>query len=64
MEAYPAADNPDYAMGLTPMTNGGLCIHIAPRTTPPSPVTLSLDGGGNVYAGDGCSGSPLERVWR
>jgi len=64
-EAYPSAvDDPDLAMGLTPMENGGLCVHIAPRTTPPSPVAYSLDGGGNVYEGDGCAGAPVRQFHR
>jgi type IV pilus assembly protein PilE len=65
VEAYPsAADDPDFAMGLTPVGNGGLCVHIAPRTEPPSPVMLSLDGGGNVYTGDGCQGAPVQQLGR
>jgi Tfp pilus assembly protein PilE len=59
-EAYPGlAHEPGFVLGLTPMTNGGLCVHLAPRTQPPSPVLFSLDGGGNVYEGDGCSGPPV-----
>jgi hypothetical protein len=64
-EAYPSMKtDPDFAVGLTPVANGGFCVHIAPRTTPPSPVVRSMDSGGNVYAGDGCSGSPVDRAWR
>jgi Tfp pilus assembly protein PilE len=65
VEAYPAAANyPDFVIGLTPLANGGLCVHIAPRTTPPSPVVRSLDCGGNVYEGEGCGGSPVEQLQR
>jgi Tfp pilus assembly protein PilE len=65
VEAYPsAADDPDFAMGLTPVGSGGLCVHVAPRTQPPSPVVLSLDGGGNVYTGDGCQGAPVQQLRR
>jgi zinc-ribbon domain len=65
VEAYPsAADDPDFAMGLTSMANGGLCVHVAPRTEPPSPVVLSLDGGGNLYTGDGCLGAPVQQLGR
>jgi Tfp pilus assembly protein PilE len=65
VQAYPgAADDPDFAMGLTPVASGGLCVHVAPRAEPPAPVVLSLDGGGNVYAGDGCGGKPLEQLQR
>jgi Tfp pilus assembly protein PilE len=55
-EAYPAATDPDFVVGLTPMGNGGFCVHLAPRTQPPSPVLLSMDSGGNLYDGDGCAG--------
>jgi len=65
VEAYPGLkSDPDFSIGLTPVGSGGMCVHIAPRATPPAPVALSMDSGGNVYAGDGCSGSPIERVWR
>lgn len=61
-EAYPdAANDPDFVIGLTPMKYGGLCVHLAPRTRPPSAVAFSMDGGGNVYAGDGCAGAPIRR---
>jgi len=57
-----AANDPDFTLGLTPVANGGFRVHIAPRTRArtPAPVALSLDGGGNVYAGDGCGGRPVE----
>jgi hypothetical protein len=55
-EAYPAASDPDFVIGVTPMRYGGFCVHLAPRTQPPSPVLLSMDGGGNLYSGDGCAG--------
>ncbi|MFL5542981.1 MAG: zinc-ribbon domain-containing protein [Longimicrobiaceae bacterium] len=65
VEAYPSLKtDPDFAIGLTPVGSGGMCVHIAPRATPPAPVVLSMDSGGNLYAGDGCSGSPVDRVWR
>lgn len=64
-EAYPSGPtDPDFAIGVTPVGSGGLCVHIAPRATPPAPVVLSMDGGGNVYAGDGCGGSPVEQFHR
>jgi hypothetical protein len=64
-EAYPAqVDDPGFVVGLTPLSNGGMCVHITPRTQPPSAVLFSLDSGGNVYAGDGCAGSPVERAYR
>jgi hypothetical protein len=64
-EAYPAlADDPGFAIGLTPLSNGGMCVHVAPRTQPPSAAVLSLDIGGNVYAGDGCAGTPVDRAYR
>jgi Tfp pilus assembly protein PilE/DNA-directed RNA polymerase subunit RPC12/RpoP len=62
MAAYPsAATDPDFIVGLTPVPTGGICVHIAPRTTRPSPVALSMDIGGNVYSGDGCSGPTVDR---
>ena len=64
-EAYPAAArDPDFSIGLTPLRYGGLCVHIAPRTTPPSPAVRSLDAGGNVYQGDGCGGNPVDQFRR
>ena len=63
-EAYPSLkSDPDFSIGLTPVGSGGMCVHIAPRATPPAPVVLSLDSGGSLYAGDGCSGSPVGRAW-
>lgn len=59
-EASPsAAHDRAWVIGLTPMQFGGLCVHLAPRTQPPSTVTFSMDGGGNVYAGDGCAGARI-----
>ncbi|HVG43226.1 MAG TPA: zinc ribbon domain-containing protein [Longimicrobium sp.] len=56
--------DPGFVIGLTPLSNGGMCVHVAPRTQPPSAVVFSLDIGGNVYAGDGCAGTPVERAYR
>jgi Tfp pilus assembly protein PilE len=58
-EAYPGTSDPDFVVGLTPMGNGGFCVHLAPRTQPPSAVLLSMDSGGNLYAGDGCVGQTV-----
>jgi Tfp pilus assembly protein PilE len=58
-EAYPSANDPDFIIGLTPMRYGGFCVHLAPRTQPPSPVLLSMDSGGNLYSGDGCTGQTI-----
>jgi Tfp pilus assembly protein PilE len=64
-EAYPAmVSDPGFVVGLTPMKYGGLCVHVAPRTQPPSAVTFSMDSGGNVYAGDGCGGTPVAQAYR
>jgi type IV pilus assembly protein PilE len=64
-EAYPGLKtDPDFAIGLTPVPSGGLCVHIAPRAIPPKPPVLSMDSGGNLYTGDGCSGTPAGRLWR
>jgi Tfp pilus assembly protein PilE len=63
-EAYPAmASDPGFVVGLTPMKYGGLCVHVAPRTQPPSAVAFSMDSGGNVYAGDGCGGTPVAHAY-
>lgn len=59
-EAYPAVTTDRlFVVGVTPSSNGGICMHIAPRTRPPSAVAFSMDGGGNVHAGDGCAGTPI-----
>lgn len=64
-EAYPGlANDPGFVIGLTPLSNGGMCVHIAPRTQPSSAVVFSLDSGGNVYAGAGCAGTPVARAYR
>jgi len=64
-EAYPATvHDPGFLVGLTRLSNGGMCVHVAPRTQPPSAVVYSLDIGGNVYAGDGCAGTPVARAYR
>ena len=64
-EAYPSLKtDPDFVIGLTPVGSGGTCVHIAPRGTSPRPVVLSMDSGGNLYSGDGCSGAPAGRLYR
>ena len=64
-EAYPSLKtDPDFAIGLTQVASGGFCVHIAPRATPPAPVVLSMDSAGEVYEGDGCSGTPVGQAWR
>jgi len=59
VEASPrAADDPDFRMGLAQVGSGGFCMFIAPRMPPTAEPLFSLDGGGNVYDGGACAGTP------